>query len=126
MGAGLLSAGIVLFAGLDAGLPWLAVGLIVRGALAFAEAAAYVVGLATAGVVPPAWSAAAGTFLAAASSFDSAAEWRPPIGFSVGVAELAPGGRPEDALRGADEAMYAAKRSRGAAGAVRASAASTA
>ncbi|HEV7502607.1 MAG TPA: GGDEF domain-containing protein, partial [Vicinamibacteria bacterium] len=34
----------------------------------------------------------------------------PPIAFSVGVAELAPGGRPEDALRGADEAMYAAKR----------------
>jgi diguanylate cyclase (GGDEF)-like protein len=34
----------------------------------------------------------------------------PPVSFSVGTAELAPGGHPESALRGADEAMYAAKR----------------
>jgi diguanylate cyclase (GGDEF)-like protein len=87
MGAGLLSAGIVLFVGLDAGLPWLAVGLIVRGALAFAEAAAYVVGLSKAGLVPTAWSAGAATFLAAASSFDSAAEWLLALGCVLAISE---------------------------------------
>jgi len=33
----------------------------------------------------------------------------PAIRFSVGVAALAPGGVPEDAVRAADESMYAAK-----------------
>jgi PleD family two-component response regulator len=32
--------------------------------------------------------------------------------FSVGLAALAPGGHPEDALRAADESMYAAKAAR--------------
>jgi PleD family two-component response regulator len=34
---------------------------------------------------------------------------RLPIRFSVGLADLAPGGRPEAALEAADEAMYVAK-----------------
>lgn len=33
----------------------------------------------------------------------------PQVLFSVGLAELVPGGQPEDALRAADESMYAAK-----------------
>ncbi len=33
----------------------------------------------------------------------------PPIGFSVGVAELAPGGVPDEALKAADSAMYGRK-----------------
>jgi len=36
----------------------------------------------------------------------------PQVLFSVGVAALAPGGHPEDALRAADESMYAAKAAR--------------
>lgn len=36
----------------------------------------------------------------------------PELGVSVGMAELSPGGRPEDALSLADERMYAAKSSR--------------
>lgn len=36
----------------------------------------------------------------------------PPVGFAVGVVPLAPGGEPDEALRAADEAMYAAKRAR--------------
>jgi diguanylate cyclase (GGDEF)-like protein len=36
----------------------------------------------------------------------------PPVSFSVGMAELAPGGRPEDALSAADRSMYAAKGAR--------------
>jgi diguanylate cyclase (GGDEF)-like protein len=35
-----------------------------------------------------------------------------PIAFSVGVAEMPPGGQPEAALARADEAMYEAKRRR--------------
>ena len=35
----------------------------------------------------------------------------PPIRFSVGIAELAPGGKPEVALEAADQAMYRAKAS---------------
>jgi diguanylate cyclase (GGDEF)-like protein len=38
-----------------------------------------------------------------------------PIAFSVGVAEMPPGGQPDAALNRADEAMYEAKRRRGAA-----------
>ena len=37
----------------------------------------------------------------------------PPIGFSVGVAEMPAGGQPDVALNLADEAMYEAKRARG-------------
>lgn len=36
----------------------------------------------------------------------------PSLNFSVGIAELAAGGRPEDALRAADELMYTAKTAR--------------
>ncbi|MBX7184177.1 MAG: GGDEF domain-containing protein [Vicinamibacteria bacterium] len=36
----------------------------------------------------------------------------PALRVSVGIAELAAGGRPEDALRAADQAMYSAKQSR--------------
>lgn len=38
----------------------------------------------------------------------------PPLRFSVGIAELAAGGRPEDALHAADELMYSAKTARSA------------
>jgi diguanylate cyclase (GGDEF)-like protein len=40
----------------------------------------------------------------------------PPIRFSLGFAELAPGGKPEAALEAADQAMYQAKSARGRAG----------
>jgi PleD family two-component response regulator len=33
----------------------------------------------------------------------------PTIAFSVGASELKPGGKPEETLRFADEAMYASK-----------------
>jgi diguanylate cyclase (GGDEF)-like protein len=36
----------------------------------------------------------------------------PPIRFSVGMAELPPGGHPETALKAADESMYEAKSAR--------------
>ena len=36
----------------------------------------------------------------------------PQIGFSVGTAPLAPGGHPDEALRAADEAMYAVRATR--------------
>ena len=36
----------------------------------------------------------------------------PPVGFSVGIAELAPGGQPDLALDAADQAMYRAKAAR--------------
>ena len=36
----------------------------------------------------------------------------PQVLFSVGLAVLAPGGQPDEALRAADESMYAAKSAR--------------
>jgi PleD family two-component response regulator len=36
----------------------------------------------------------------------------PEINFSVGTAPLAPGGHPDEALRAADEAMYAVRATR--------------
>jgi diguanylate cyclase (GGDEF)-like protein len=56
----------------EPGLNWLAAGLLVRCALSLCEAAAYGLQL-----VRP---AAAGTFLAASSSFDSGAEWLLALG----------------------------------------------
>jgi diguanylate cyclase (GGDEF)-like protein len=69
-------------------------------------------------------------FLVVASGLDAAAaadrvdrmrralsretEEGPPVSFSVGIAELPPGGRPEDALIAADRSMYAAKGTRAA------------
>ena len=42
----------------------------------------------------------------------AASETGPPISFSVGVARLAPGGKPDEAVKEADRAMYAAKAAR--------------
>jgi diguanylate cyclase (GGDEF)-like protein len=69
-------------------------------------------------------------FLVVASGLDAAAatdrvdrmrrallretEEGPPVSFSVGIAVLPPGGRPEDALIAADRSMYAAKGARAA------------
>ncbi|HEV7502008.1 MAG TPA: hypothetical protein VGQ33_18465, partial [Vicinamibacteria bacterium] len=64
MGLALVAAGAAMLISLDPGLPWLAVGFVVRGALAFAEACAYGMGLLEPGTISPAWHGAATTFLA--------------------------------------------------------------
>ena len=86
MGALLVAAGITLLVWFEAGLGWLAIGFLVRGALSFAEAAAYGLQLAP-GSVSPEVSDAAGMFRSAASSFDSGAEWLLALGCVLAVSE---------------------------------------
>ena len=86
MGLLLVGAGVLLVAGFEAGLGWLAIGFLARGTLSLAEAAAYALQLAP-GSVSPRVSAAAGLFRSAASSFDSGAEWLLALGCVLAVSE---------------------------------------
>lgn len=84
MGILLVGFAVVLF---RAGLTWLGAGLIVRGTFALTEAASYVLQ-----VVRPETDglrAAAGSFLAASSSFDTGSEWLIVLGSVLAVSQRA-------------------------------------
>jgi diguanylate cyclase (GGDEF)-like protein len=87
MGALLTAAGVILLIGFDVALVWLAIGFVVRGALALAEAGAYGLSLAGPGSVPPGLARVAGIVSSAASSFDSIAEWLLALGCVLAVSE---------------------------------------
>jgi diguanylate cyclase (GGDEF)-like protein len=85
----LLAAGASVLLGKprEAGLGWLATGLLIRAALSLAEAAAYALQLAPPGAVAPLAAAWARSFLAASSSFDSGAEWLVAVGCVLALSE---------------------------------------
>ena len=85
----LLAAGalVLLAKPREAGLRWLAIGLLIRATLSLAEAAAYALQLAPPGAVAPLAVAWAGPFLAASSSFDSGAEWLVALGCVLALSE---------------------------------------
>ena len=87
MAALLVAAGVALLAGLDGGTAWLAIGFLIRGALSFAEAAAYALVLLPLDVVPAWLAARANRFLPMTSSFDSGAEWLLALGCALAVAD---------------------------------------
>jgi diguanylate cyclase (GGDEF)-like protein len=87
MGVLLVGAGVLLVAGFEAGLGWVAIGFLARGALSLAEAAAYALQLAPRGSVSPGIADAAALFRSAASSFDSGAEWLLALGCVLAVSE---------------------------------------
>jgi len=87
MGTLLTAAGVILLIRFDVALIWLAIGFVVRGALALAEAGAYALSLAGPGPVAPGLARAAGIVSSAASSFDSIAEWLLALGCVLAVSE---------------------------------------
>jgi len=87
MGALLIAAGVFLLVRFDVALIWLAIGFLIRGTLAFAEAGAYALGVAGPGSVAPGLARAAAIVSSAASSFDSTAEWVLALGCVLAVSE---------------------------------------
>ena len=87
MGTLLTAAGVILLIRFDVALIWLAIGFVVRGALALAEAGAYALGVAGPGSVAPGLARVAGIMNSAASSFDSIAEWLLALGCVLAVSE---------------------------------------
>lgn len=89
MGLLLVVGGIALARGMEGGLIWLASGLFVRALLALGEAGAYALQIVPVGSTSTAWRASAGTFLSAASSFDSGAEWLLALGCVLALSDRA-------------------------------------
>ena len=88
LGLLLIALAVVLWRSDAVGVTWLIAGIGVRGALALGEAAAYIVQWQRPGQGPfAAWVEPAGTFLAASSSLDMAAEWLIVLGSMLALSE---------------------------------------
>jgi len=88
LGVAFMAFAIVLLRSRTYGLTWLIAGLALRGIIALAEAAAYILLLAEPSARPLAdWAPLAGSFVSASSSFDTAAEWLIVLGCVLAVSE---------------------------------------
>ena len=88
----------------SSGLDFLIAGLLLRGGLALAEAAAYGITLLTPEATGPVLAARAGSFLSAHSSFDGGAEWLIALGCVLALSD-----RVQRELRQANESLLAAQ-----------------
>ena len=88
LGAAFLAFAIVLLRSRTYGLAWLIAGFALRGIVALAEAAAYILLQAAPSAAPLAdWVPIAGSFVSASSSIDTGAEWLIVLGCVLAVSE---------------------------------------
>lgn len=88
MGLALIGFAVVLLRSRADGLTWLIAGFMLRGLLAIAEAAAYMIQQVRASSGPFAdWVPLSGSFVSASSSFDTGLEWLLVLGSVLAVSE---------------------------------------
>lgn len=87
MGVLLIGFAVLLWRATVDGVTWLVGGFIVRGVIALAEGAAYVIQVSGDAGVLASWAQPIGGFLAASSSFDAGAEWLMVLGCVLAVSE---------------------------------------
>ena len=88
LGAAFVAFAIVLLRSRTYGLAWLIAGFALRGIVALAEAAAYILQQAEPSAAPLAdWAPIAGSFVSASSSIDTGAEWLIVLGCVLAVSE---------------------------------------